>query len=129
MRLLTIKEICEKKEIPIKKVAEQVGMSEQNFHRCIRINKMDGNIIEMVATVLKVPITTFFDENPDIVMISTNKSDNNEHDKKLIENKDREIELLKQMIQDKNDIIALLKSRDARMDDSAICAGAGGRGA
>ena len=42
--------------------ASQIGMSEGNLHRCIRINKIQAGDLEKIAKILRVPVTVFFDE-------------------------------------------------------------------
>lgn len=128
MKLLLIKELSAEKKIPISKMAEQVGLSEQNIHRSIRNNKIDAEVLGKIAYVLGVSVTIFYEDmsvGPDS---NTNKSDSAriKYLEELLENKGREIELLKETIRDKNDIIALLKERDAQTGDTATCAVAGG---
>lgn len=45
----------------MKKLAADVGMSEQNLHRCIRNNKIQAADLEKIAMLLKVDIRVFFD--------------------------------------------------------------------
>lgn len=127
MKLLLIRELSGKRKIPITKLAEQVGMSEQNLHRSIRNNKIDAEILGKIASVLGVSVTIFYEETSQLSDM-TNKSDSNriKYLEELLETKGREIELLKETIRDKNDIIALLKERDAQTGDTATCADAVG---
>ena len=62
MNLLKIRDLCERKEGGIKRLAEDIGMSEQNLHRCINLNKMQAGDLEKVAITLNVPVGYFFDE-------------------------------------------------------------------
>lgn len=128
MRLLIIKELSVKKKIPISKMAEQVGLTEQNIHRSIRNNKIDAEVLGKIAKVLGVSVTIFYED-----IVAETNSDINKYDSNRIkyleeslENQGREIELLKETIRDKNDIIALLKARDAQTGDTATCVAAGG---
>lgn len=128
MKLLLIKELSTEKKIPLNKMAEQVGMSEQNLHRSIRNNKIDAGILGKIAHVLGVSVTIFYEEMLVKPNSDTNKSDSDriKYLEELLENRSREIELLKETIRDKNDIIALLKERDAQTGDTATCVVAGG---
>lgn len=128
MKLLLIKELSTKKKIPISKMAEQVGMSEQNLHRSIRNNKIDAEVLGKIAQVLEVSVTVFYEDILVESVHQTNKSDSGriKYLEELVETKGREIELLKETIRDKNDIIALLKERDAQTGDTATCVAAGG---
>lgn len=62
MNLDAIKKFSEKREGGLKKLAADIGMSEQNLHRCIRNNKIQAADLENIALLLKVDIRVFFDE-------------------------------------------------------------------
>lgn len=62
MNLDAIKKFSEKREGGLKKLAADIGMSEQNLHRCIRNNKIQAADLENIALLLKVDIRIFFDE-------------------------------------------------------------------
>lgn len=47
----------------MKKLALDIGMSEQNLHRCIRNNKIQAADLEKIAILLKVDVRIFFDES------------------------------------------------------------------
>lgn len=128
MNILTIKEISDRRGISLKKVAELAGMSEQNFHRCLRNNKIDAEMLWKVSKILDVSMTIFFDEERTELCSQTNKfdSDKIKYLESKLADKENEIKILKESIQDKNDIIALLKERDALADGNATCAGAVG---
>lgn len=63
MNLEVIKKFSEKREGGLKKLALDIGMSEQNLHRCIRNNKIQAADLEKIATLLKVDVRIFFDES------------------------------------------------------------------
>ncbi|MGM9873189.1 MAG: helix-turn-helix domain-containing protein [Muribaculaceae bacterium] len=46
----------------IKGLAETVGMTEQNLHRCVRENKIQAQDLEKIAKALNVSVLEFFDE-------------------------------------------------------------------
>jgi transcriptional regulator with XRE-family HTH domain/DNA-binding Xre family transcriptional regulator len=60
MDLLTVKNLCENKPGGIKKLAEDIGMTEANLHRCIRLNKIQASDLEKIAQVLNVDVSVFF---------------------------------------------------------------------
>lgn len=62
MDLSIIKKISEKKGIPLKRIAENIGMSEQNLHRCIKNNNIKADSLGKIAAILNIPIQDFFDE-------------------------------------------------------------------
>ena len=65
MNLQLIKVKSEERKYPggIKGLAESVGMTEQNLHRCVRENKIQAQDLEKIASELKVSIVEFFDES------------------------------------------------------------------
>ena len=64
MDLQIIKKIIEENRFSggVRGLAEAVGMTEQNLHRCVRENKIQAGDLEKIAKELGVPITVFFDE-------------------------------------------------------------------
>lgn len=61
MNLIKIRELCEAKDGGVKRLAEEIGMSEQNLHRCITLNKIQAGELEKIANIFNVPIGYFFD--------------------------------------------------------------------
>lgn len=64
MNLHLIKKFVEEKNYSggIKGLAEAIGMTEQNLHRCVRTNKIQAQDLEKIAGKLNVSIMEFFDE-------------------------------------------------------------------
>lgn len=64
MNLQFIKTKVEQSQYPggLKALAETVGMTVQNLHRCVRENKIQAQDLEKIASELKVSIVEFFDE-------------------------------------------------------------------
>ncbi len=119
MNLKIIKNLSEKKRIPITKLAEKIGMSVQNLHRCIRIDQIQAHQLEIIAKILDTPIQDFFCEKPSPTY-SKNEIDI------IIEKQNLEIKMLKEMLHDKNQIIELLQKNAAQTDCDAICVDAVG---
>lgn len=65
MNLQNIKSKVEEVQFPggIKALAEAVGMTEQNLHRCVRENKIQARDLEKISHTLGVSILCFFDES------------------------------------------------------------------
>lgn len=63
MNLQLIKNFCERRQGGLRQLAEEIGMSEANLHRCIRNNKIQASDLEKIALLLKVDIRTFFDDS------------------------------------------------------------------
>lgn len=62
MNLNVIKTFCERRDGGLKRLAYDIGMSEQNLHRCIRNNKIQANDLEKIAVLLNKDIRVFFDQ-------------------------------------------------------------------
>ena len=64
MNLQLIKQRVEQSQYPggLKALAEAVGMTVRNLHRCVRENKIQAQDLEKIASELKVPIVEFFEE-------------------------------------------------------------------
>ena len=71
MNLELIRKLSENRGGGLKKLAADVGMSEQNLHRCIRNNKMQAADLEKIASLLNADIRIFFDA--DVSKLSNNK--------------------------------------------------------
>lgn len=67
MNLKLIRKICESRKGGVKGLALELGMSEQNLHRCIRENRIMANELEKISKILGVSPAIFFEEdiNPD----------------------------------------------------------------
>ncbi len=124
MNLQFIKTKVEQCQYPggLKALAEAVGMTVQNLHRCVRENKIQAQDLEKIASELKVSIVEFFDE--DVTQVRQAGRDYVENGK--IEHKGTEyngaspsveadlrdqIATLKSQLEDKNKIIKLLEGK------------------
>ncbi len=63
MNLELIKILAERQRVPIKKLADTIGMSESNLHRCVRENKIQAQDLEKIASELGVKVGVFFGED------------------------------------------------------------------
>ena len=63
MILSRIKKVAEEKKITLKSIADEIGMTTANLHKCVKANRIEAGDLEMIAKVLSVPITCFFDED------------------------------------------------------------------
>lgn len=66
MNLQLIKTLAERQRVPIKKLADLIGMSEGNLHRCVRENKIQAQELEKIAQELDVNIGVFFGEESSV---------------------------------------------------------------
>ena len=75
MNLKIIRKLSENRSGGLKKLATDVGMSEQNLHRCIRNNKIQAADLEKIAFLLKTDIRIFFDD--EVSKLSNNSVETN----------------------------------------------------
>lgn len=77
MNLMVIRKLSEKYEGGVKKLSQDIGMSEANLHRCINLNKMQAGDLERVAIALDVDVRIFFDSKAikNDSLIETTKDD------------------------------------------------------
>lgn len=117
MNLQLIKNYSENRPGGLRRLAEDVGMSEPNLHRCIRINKIQASDLEKIAKALNVPISYFFDEPTDKPAMAGDHNQYNEHhahdnyngnaDAVLSER----VKSLEALVDEKNERISELKER------------------
>ncbi len=115
MNLQLIKTLCEKRKGGIRGLSNQVGMTEQNLHRCIRENKIQAQDLEAISKALGVTIGYFFDEEAVSVRVEANHgsaaslsgsvSVNSGQEK--IERLETELKYLREKLADKEKIISL----------------------
>lgn len=112
MNLLKIKELCEGREGGLTKLSQEIGMSVQNLHRCIRVNQIQAHQLEQIAHLLEVPVVCFFDEevvceNNKIGKVSgTGNRVQQGHVNVMLESQEREIENLKLLLTEKDKVIS-----------------------
>lgn len=62
MKLIRIKQLSQKRNGGLTKVAADIGMNVSNLHRCVNINDMKASDLERVAQIFGVPVSYFFDD-------------------------------------------------------------------
>ena len=62
MNLEIIRNLCEKRDGGIKGLAKKIEMSDTNLFRCIRLNKIQAEVLENIALELGVKVGVFFGE-------------------------------------------------------------------
>lgn len=77
MNLLEIKRIAEIKAIPLKKVANDVGMHENTLYHCFRQNNMKCVDLEKISAYLEVDPSVFFDYHPTTKTADNDLTNNN----------------------------------------------------
>lgn len=61
MNLMVLRTLSERYDGGLKKLSQDIGMSEANLHRCINNNKIQASDLEHIAIKLDVDIRVFFD--------------------------------------------------------------------
>ncbi len=84
MNLMVIRKLSERYDGGLKKLAQDIGMSEANLHRCINNNKIQASDLEGIAIKLGVDIRIFFDSAA-IKNDSQEKNDFNSVDSEFVE--------------------------------------------
>jgi transcriptional regulator with XRE-family HTH domain len=115
MDLSTIKNLCEGRPGGIKKLAEDIGMTEANLHRCIRLNKIQAKDLESIAGLLNVPISYFFGGTSSITnLIQGDNNQLNEHGSHDNTNSTVSDQVLKERVKSLETIVA---EKDERIKD------------
>lgn len=122
MNLQIIKKKVEEKNYPggFKGLAETIGMTVQNLHRCVRENKIQAQDLEKIAHELGVHIGYFFDEEQtairtagrDYVERGNIEHNGPEHTDSAPNDRDTLLQLIEQLksqLADKERIIKLLE--------------------
>lgn len=61
MNLMVLRTLSERYDGGLKKLAQDIDMSEANLHRCINNNKIQASDLEQIAIKLCVDVRVFFD--------------------------------------------------------------------
>lgn len=67
MNLEIIRELSVRYNGGIRKLAQDINMSESNLHRCINHNQIQASHLEQIAQRLQVPVSLFFDNQPGVL--------------------------------------------------------------
>lgn len=62
MNLMVLRTLGDSYDGGLKKLAQDINMSEANLHRCINVNKIQAGDLEQIAIKLNVDIRIFFDQ-------------------------------------------------------------------
>ena len=91
--LILIRDLCEKRKMTIRELAERVGRNESTIQAAIRNGSTNSNTIELIARELHVPAGYFFD-GWDATNNVRELRKENEHLRTLLAEKERTIEIL-----------------------------------
>lgn len=107
-----LKELAESKKIEMQEIASALDYTTNGLRASIKKQTIPLSKLKILCEILRINPMMFFDYTPSTYVSSSEQSQKGSSSQ-LIENKDREIELLKQQIQDKNEIIALYREKNS----------------
>lgn len=112
MKYNDLKDIAKNKNILIKDLAKEIGITRQGLQKVMDNETIELKLVKKICEVLNISPAKFFDSGAFGLILNNgvNQVVGNGN-KMIIENKDREIEMLKQQIADKEEIIKLLKEK------------------
>jgi len=127
MYINRIKNLCLEKNVSLKELAENIGITYQGLNKCIRKNNMQCSDLEKVTIFLGVPVSYFFEEgvtggsgvekNFNHSQINYQQGDGNKNAQHVGDGcvecgrLRREVESLHELLKAKDEIINLLKER------------------
>lgn len=91
--LILIRDLCEKRKMTIRELAERVGRNESTIQAAIRNGSTNSTTIELIAKELHVPAGYFFDGWDDSNNVRELKKEN-DHLRTLLAEKERTIKIL-----------------------------------
>lgn len=100
VNLQQIRTIAVQKKITIRRLAQEVGITEQGLQSIIRNNTTTTDNLEKISKVLLVPVSTFFDETENIVSDSKSNYESNRNNNSTISELVRQNGALQQQVSD-----------------------------
>lgn len=82
MNLMVLRTLSERYDGGLKKLAQDIDMSEANLHRCINNNKIQASDLEQIAIKLDVDVRIFFDAAA--IKNDSRDSENDAKDEELV---------------------------------------------
>jgi len=117
-----LKEILEVKNISIQDLCNTIGYTRAGLTRAIDNETIELRKLKLLCDTLRITPAQFFDTGGYGVTISTGHVQAGNGNKIVIENKDREIEMLKQRLNDKNELIEMLRDKINMLQDAPMMA-------
>lgn len=106
-----LKDITKIKNILVKDLAMEMGVTRQGLQKMIDNETIELRLIKKMCELLNISPAKFFELGQYGLNISNSHVQAGNGNKIIIENKDREIEMLKQRINDKDEIIQMLREK------------------
>ena len=104
--LLLIRDLSKKRNITIRMIANQVGITDGALQNMIKNGRTNTETLEKIATVLNVPVGIFFDDFPNLSTENSLKVEKQEPSTEsrmfsIIESQQRTIETLSNKIKER----------------------------
>ncbi len=111
-----LKQIAKRKNILIKDLAKETGITRQGLQKVMDNETIELKLVKRICEKLDISPAKFFDTGTFGLILNNgvNQVVGNGN-KMIIENKDKEIEMLRQQIADKEEIIKLLKNLNQKL--------------
>lgn len=58
-----IKFLCDKRKVTIRKLAQEIGVSEIGLHKMISNNSMKVETLQKIADYFELPVSSFFEDS------------------------------------------------------------------
>jgi len=117
MEYNVLREIAESKKIEIREIANELDMTPNGFRESIKNETIQLKKLRRLCEILHIHPNMFFDVQKGVYLNNVHAQVGN-NNKIVLENKDREIEMLRQrltdketIIQNKDEIIQMLRSK------------------
>lgn len=125
MKYNDLQEILKVKKILVKDLCEAIGYTRRGLQTSIDNETIELRKLKLLCDTLRITPAQFFDNGAYGVTISTGHVQAGNGNKIIIENKDREIEMLKQRLNDKNELIEMLRDKISMLTDAPLMAASG----
>lgn len=108
-----LRQIAKLKNILIKDLATEMGVTRQGLQKMIENETIELRLIKKMCEILNISASKFFELGSYGLNVNTGNAPQFSN-KMELDSKDKEIEYLKQMLSAKDEIIELLRSKDNR---------------
>lgn len=77
-----IKRIAESKQIPMKRLIEAIGTTEQNYYRMVRLNSIKNTTLSKIFSFLRITESEFYSDNFSEAVLTMDKQVSENQSKK-----------------------------------------------
>jgi len=106
-----LKEITKLKNILVKDLAKEMGITRQGLQKVLDNETIELRKLKKLCEILRISPAQFFDTGTYGVNITTGHVQAGNGNKIVLDSKEREIDLLKQRLNDKEEMIKMLREK------------------